>query len=157
MYISINVGLWVFITLLPTLILNSKQKDKPLGYRDYAGWGLWLAGMLIESIADFQKYTFRQNPSNHDKWISSGLWGIVRFPNYLGEMMLWTGLYLSASSTFEGVWEHASVISPLFVVWLLSRLSGIPILERQNLKRWQDNAEFMQYFRNTYRLIPYIY
>ena len=147
----------MFVTLLPTLILNSKQKDKQLGYRDYAGWGLWLAGMLIESIADFQKYTFRQNPANQDKWISSGLWGIVRFPNYLGEMMLWTGLYLSASSTFEGVWEHASVISPLFVVWLLSRLSGIPILERQNLKRWQDKPEFMHYFRNTYRLIPYIY
>ena len=154
---NIAIGLWVFITLLPTLILNSKQKDKQLGYRDYAGWGLWLAGMLIESIADFQKYTFRQNPANQDKWISSGLWGIVRFPNYLGEMMLWTGLYLSASSTFEGVLEHASVISPLFVVWLLSRLSGIPILERQNLKRWQDKPEFMHYFRNTYRLIPYIY
>ena len=113
--------------------------------------------MVIESVADFQKYTFRQNPTNRDKWISSGLWGIVRFPNYLGEMMLWTGLYLSASSSFEGAWEHASVISPIFVVWLLSRLSGIPILERQNLKRWQDNAEFMQYFRNTYRLIPYVY
>lgn len=128
-----------------------------MGYRDYAGWGLWLTGVLIESVADFQKYTFRWNPANRDKWISSGLWGIVRFPNYLGEMMLWIGLYLSASSTFKGGWEHASVISPIFVVWLLSRLSGIPILERQNLKRWKDNTEFMQYFRNTYRLIPYIY
>jgi len=153
----IFAGLWVFVTLLPTLILNAKQEDKPIGYRDYVGWGLWLAGILIESIADFQKYNFRQDPSNKDKWISTGLWSIVRFPNYLGEIMLWTGLYLSASSTFKGAWEYAGGISPIFVALLLTQLSGIPILERQNLKRWKDNAEFMRYFRNTYRLIPYLY
>ncbi len=52
------------MTLLPTLILNSKEEDHPLSTRDYVGWGVWLAGMLIECIADFQKYTFRSNPAN---------------------------------------------------------------------------------------------
>lgn len=57
-------GLWVWLTLLPTLIVNSKREDKELCTRDYIGWGVWLAGMLIESIADYQKYAFRINPAN---------------------------------------------------------------------------------------------
>ena len=57
-------GLWVWLTLLPTLIVNSKKSDTELCMRDYIGWGVWLAGMLVECIADYQKYTFRGNPAN---------------------------------------------------------------------------------------------
>ena len=62
--ILLPVGLWVWLTLLPTLIMNSKRDDKELCARDYIGWGVWLAGMLVESIADYQKYAFRSNPAN---------------------------------------------------------------------------------------------
>ena len=54
----------MWLTLLPTLIVNSKREDKELCARDYVGWGVWLAGMLVESIADYQKYSFRSNPAN---------------------------------------------------------------------------------------------
>ena len=43
------------------------------------------------------------NVPNRDKWISHGLWSVVRHPNYLGEIILWIGLYISASSTFTEV------------------------------------------------------
>ena len=56
--------MWVFLTLLPTLIQNSKQEDTQISTRDYVGWGLWIAGFLIEAIADHQKSTFRANPDN---------------------------------------------------------------------------------------------
>ena len=62
--IFLPAGLWVWLTLLPTLIVNSKREDKELCTRDYIGWGVWLAGMLVESIADYQKYAFRSNPAN---------------------------------------------------------------------------------------------
>ncbi|XP_064389929.1 uncharacterized protein LOC135337854 isoform X2 [Halichondria panicea] len=94
-------ALWIFVTLLPTLILNSKDEDRQLTTRDYCGWSVWLIGMLLESVADFQKYTFRSNPANKDVWISHGLWKYVRFPNYLGEILLWSGMFLSASSSFK--------------------------------------------------------
>ena len=58
------LALWIFVTLLPTLILNSKNEDTPLCTKDYAGWGVWVAGMLLECVADFQKYAFRSNPAN---------------------------------------------------------------------------------------------
>jgi steroid 5-alpha reductase family enzyme len=52
------------MSLLPTLIVNSKREDTELCTRDYIGWGVWLAGMLMEVIADYQKYAFRSNPAN---------------------------------------------------------------------------------------------
>ena len=56
--------MWVFLSLLPTLILNSKKEDKPLTTRDYFGWSLWIFGFLFEVIADYQKSVFRNNPDN---------------------------------------------------------------------------------------------
>lgn len=150
------VALWIFVTLCPTLILNTKRSDKKLTVRDYAGWAVWGAGMLIESIADYQKYTFRSDPANRDKWITSGLWSVVRHPNYFGEILAWLGLCISASSTFTG-WENLASLSPVFVALLLTRVSGIPFLERRALKRWKDNPQFMLHLQNSYRLIPYIY
>lgn len=59
-----HVGLWVWLTLLPTLIVNSKQVDSELCAKDFVGWSLWLMGMLLECIADYQKYVFRGTPAN---------------------------------------------------------------------------------------------
>ena len=56
--------MWVLVTLLPTLMLNTTQREAPLGRRDYIGWGLWLAGMIIEAMADMQKSAFRSNLEN---------------------------------------------------------------------------------------------
>lgn len=52
------------MTLLPTLILNSEQRDEPLGLRDYLGWGIWGLGFATEAIADQQKWLFKGDPDN---------------------------------------------------------------------------------------------
>ncbi len=54
----------MFVTLLPTLMLNESARDRPVGNRDYAGWILWLVGMFFEAIADMQKSSFRSNLDN---------------------------------------------------------------------------------------------
>ena len=64
----------VFLTLLPTLIVNSKQEDTSISARDYVGWGLWTAGFLFETIADYQKSAFRGNPDNA---VSRGFNGFI--------------------------------------------------------------------------------
>ena len=58
------VGVWVFLTLLPTLMVNTKRRDEPLTPRDYTGWLLWTTGFLMESIADYQKSSFRADQNN---------------------------------------------------------------------------------------------
>ena len=57
-------GVWVWVTLLPTLIVNSKHVNGELCMSDYIGWSLWLVGMLLECVADYQKYIFRGESAN---------------------------------------------------------------------------------------------
>lgn len=58
------LALWVFVTLLPTLILNSERRDEPLGPRDYIGWGICGLGFATQAIADQQKWNFKSDPDN---------------------------------------------------------------------------------------------
>ncbi|CAB1329974.1 unnamed protein product [Coregonus sp. 'balchen'] len=146
-------AVWVFMTLLPTLMLNSEQRDEPLGLRDYLGWGIWGLGFATEAIADQQKWLFKGNPDNAGKFIQSGLWGYSRHPNYLGEILQWSGLWLSASSVMKGP-QYASMLSPLFVWFLLRHVSGIPILEKQAMKKWGSDPAFQNYVKNTPLLWP---
>ena len=149
-------AVWIWITLLPSMMLNSKKKDAPLGTRDYTGWALWAAGFFIEALADRQKSVFKSDAENAGKWIQTGLWGLSRHPNYLGEILIWAGLFLPASSVLEGK-EFLSVISPMFATFLLTKVSGIPILERQADKKWGHLTAYQDYKRNTAVLIPYIW
>lgn len=59
-----SVGVWVFLTILPTLIVNTKREDRPITTQDYIGWSMWVTGFLLETIADSQKSSFRANPEN---------------------------------------------------------------------------------------------
>lgn len=144
------------VTLLPTLILNSKQRDTPIGVRDYTGWVMWAVGFFFETIADYQKSSFRNNPQNSGKFINSGLWSLCRHPNYFGEILLWIGLYISASSTFKG-WEYGSVISPVFVWGLVTHVSGVPLLERAGLKKWGSDPAYLKYLKDTPSLMPKLF
>merc|ERR1711976_73654 len=87
--------MWIFVTLLPTLSLNSKRKDHELCVRDYAGWAIWAVGFFFEALADHQKSVFKANAENAGQFITSGLWSISRHPNYFGEILMWLGLYIS--------------------------------------------------------------
>merc|ERR1712045_887489 len=148
-------GVWVFVTLLPTLMLNNEKIDKPLGKQDYLGWALWATGMFFEVVADYQKTAFRNDPSNQGKFITTGLWSLSRHPNYFGEITLWFGIYLSCSSTFRGV-QYLSVISPLFICFLLTRVSGVPLLEKSGMKRWGELPAYKKYLEDVPVLIPFI-
>lgn len=149
-------GVWVLVTLLPTLLLLLKRDSVPLGPRDILGWTLWVIGFLVEVTADRQKSAFKADPENAGRFISSGLWSVSRHPNYFGEMTLWAGLWLSASSTYAGV-EHLSVLSPAFVAFLIAKVSGIPILERTAEKRWGHDAAYVAYRDHTALLVPFLW
>nr|XP_039259036.1 uncharacterized protein LOC120335569 isoform X3 [Styela clava] len=147
-------GVWVLVTMLPSLLNNeSKDRLEPTT-RDYIGWGMFGVGFLTEVIADYQKFTFRSDPDNAGKFISHGLWSISRHPNYFGEILLWSGLFVSASSSFKN-WEWLSIISPLFNYYLLTRVSGIPTLERSGLKRYGHLPAYQDYIKSVPELIPF--
>lgn len=149
-------GVWILSTLLPVLIINYKKDNRPVSQQDYLGWGLWGLGFFLETVADYQKSQFRKDPGNAGKFITSGLWSISRHPNYFGEILMWTGIYVSSRSTFRG-WEHIGVVSPIFLTFLLTKVSGIPLLEAAGMKKWGTDPAYLTYVRNTACLIPFIW
>lgn len=90
------------------------------------------------------------------KFIQHGLWSLVQYPNYLGEIMMWSGIYLSSSTVLRG-WEHVSVISPLFLIFLLTKVSGIPLQEKSAFKRYGGDPAFHEHIKRTPKLIPFLW
>lgn len=148
-------GVWVLVTLLPSLLAVSSPRQRALAARDYMGWGVWAMGFVIEVVADYQKTAFRNDPANKDKFISTGLWSLSRHPNYFGEILLWFGLYVSASSTFS-TWEYLTILCPLLDYLLITRFSGIPMLESYGRKKWGTSPQYQAYVKNTPPLVPFI-
>lgn len=145
-------GLWVLVTLAAGLAAMTSTVDKPLGALAYIGIGLWLFGFTVESVADYQKTQFRKLPENAGRFINTGLWRWSRHPNYFGEIVLWLGLSLVALPVLNG-WQLATMISPIFVYLLLTKISGINLLERQGQQRWGDDPEYLLYQQSTSRLM----
>jgi len=147
-------GLWVFLTMIVVIVINSQADSAPaLGIWDGIGLSMWVLGFGIEAIADNQKTVFNKESNNQGKWIDSGLWAYSRHPNYLGEILLWTGIAFFGISCFTGL-ERVAWISPIFIYILLTKVSGIPILDKRALEKWGDDPEYQKYRDNTPALIP---
>jgi steroid 5-alpha reductase family enzyme len=152
-------GLWVFITLSCALAaLTSASPDvgsapEALGLFAFLGTALWTVGFGIEVVADRQKRAFRRDPANQEKFITSGLWAWSRHPNYFGEITLWLGIAFIAFPALSG-WQYATLISPLFVFVLLTKISGVPMLEARGKLRWGGDPDYRAYVDGTPSLIP---
>lgn len=145
-------GLWVYLTAACALAAMTSTSNPRLGGFAIVGVVLWLAGFAIEVLADTQKSRFRSDPANRERFIASGLWAWSRHPNYFGEILLWLGIAILAFPALSG-WQYATLISPLFVYVLLTRISGIPLLERRAEKRWGGDEAYRAYRDRTPALL----
>jgi len=145
-------GLWVSLTLAAALAAITTTTRRDLGLIGLLGSLLWLLGFGIEVIADRQKSQFRANPQNAGKFINTGLWSWSRHPNYFGEIVLWIGVAIIAAPVLSG-WQWLTLISPIFVVILLTRVSGVPLLEKQADEKWGGQPEYEEYKAKTSTLI----
>lgn len=141
-------GLWVFLTAAAALAAITSTDSKPWGLVGYVGVGVWLIGFSIEVLADTQKSRFRKDPSNAGRFISEGIWSWSRHPNYFGEIVLWSGIAVIAYPALSG-WQYVTLISPIFVFFLLVRVSGIPMLEAKADEKWGKDAAYKAYRNNT--------
>lgn len=146
-------GLWVFLTLLPVLIAVASPQWHSTTVWTLAGAAIWALGFATEVVADWQKRQFRADPANAGKFIQSGLWARSRHPNYAGEIVLWVGIFIMCVPMLAG-WQWLAVLSPLFVTLLLTKVSGVPLLEASADKRWGADAGYLAYKRATPVLWP---
>jgi steroid 5-alpha reductase family enzyme len=148
-------GGWVFITMAAALAAITSMTQRPLGIFVILGVFLWMMGFGIEVIADRQKSQFRMQAENVDNFITTGLWSYSRHPNYFGEILLWLGITVIALPTLVG-WQFVTLVSPVFVAFLLIKVSGVKQLEAQGQERWGDNPDYQHYLANTPVLVPFI-
>ena len=146
-------GLWVAFSLSSALAAITSTIRKELDVFAVIGFLVWLFGFGVEVIADSQKSAFNANSANKDKFIRSGLWSWSRHPNYFGEIVLWIGVMIIAMPILQG-WQWATLISPIFIIILLTRISGVPMLEKRADEKWGGQPEYEAYKANTSVLIP---
>ena len=146
-------ALWVTFTVIAASMTLTSTIHKPLGVWGIVGGLVWLFGFVIEFVADNQKTAFRKAPANKGKFINTGLWSRSRHPNYFGEIVLWIGVMFIAVPVLRG-WQWIALISPLFVTLLLTRVSGVPMLEARADEKWAGQSDYEEYKKNTPVLIP---
>ncbi len=146
----------IFVILLPTIFALLYQRETSLNAFSYVGLFISLFGLIIESIADMQKYVFKNKEENRGKWISSGLWKYSRHPNYLGEILMWVGVFIYVLPYLNDI-SLLTIISPIYIIYLLLFVSGVPTLEKEYAKRYEDNEEYSKYVKNTGVLLPKLF
>ena len=148
-------GLWVSLTLAAALAAVTSTELKELDVFAFIGLAVWVLGFTLEAIADLQKSRFRADPANKGSFITSGLWAISRHPNYFGEITLWTGIAIIALPVLQG-WQFVTLISPVFVYLLITRVSGVPLLEKKAEATWGGQEAYEAYKRRTPVLVPFL-
>ena len=147
-------GLWVFLTLAMALAAITSESKMAIDVFAVIGTLIWIFGFSIEVIADQQKTNFKDDPANKDSFITVGLWSWSRHPNYFGEMVLWIGIAVIAFPVLIG-WQLVALISPIFVIFLLTKISGITMLESRGYKKWKDDPAYIDYLEKTSVLVPF--
>ena len=146
-------GMWVFMCIFPALIVISSFNSEINNYA-IVGTVVWLFGFLFEIVADNQKSNF--NKINKGKFISTGLWSMTRHPNYFGEFILWLGITIASLGYIDN-YRYILLLTPIFVYLLLTRVSGVNLLEEIGEKRWGDSKEYQKYKEKTPLFFPKIF
>jgi steroid 5-alpha reductase family enzyme len=122
--------------------------SRALGVGDLAALGVWLVGMLLESVADAQLARFRRDPRNVDRVMNRGLWRYSRHPNYFGDCVAWWGIGMFALG--QGAWW--SLAGPALMTVLLVKVSGVDLLESTIVAR---RPGYRDYIKTTSAFVPW--
>lgn len=105
---------------------------------------LWIIGFVCESVSDWQLYQFLKN-SAQGQVLTTGLWHYSRHPNYFGEILMWWALWLLSLTSKAGIFALAGIASPLLVMYMLRKVSGVPPVEQE----FDNHPHYQQYKRTT--------
>ncbi len=138
----------LWFVCLPAQLGQFASEPAQLGVLAWIGTAFALTGIAFESIGDAQLRRFRSDPATKGKVLETGLWRFTRHPNYFGDTLTWWGIWLVAAESTPGIWSFAG---PLILTILLTKWSGVPLLEHGMSKTRPDYAD---YVRRTSAFFP---
>ena len=121
-------GMLVVAISAPLQVILGAPAPDDLTWWDAVGTAVFVVGFGFEALGDWQLTEFRRNPANRGRILDSGVWRLTRHPNYFGDATAWWGMFLIAAS---GGWALLTVASPVLMTWLLTSVSGKPMLEHR--------------------------
>lgn len=139
----------LMIVSLPAQLGQIASAPRQFGLLAWLGIAFAVTGILFETVGDAQLRAFRENPANKGKVLDTGLWRYTRHPNYFGDACTWWGIWMVAAETTQGLY---AVAGPIVLTILLTRVSGVPMLEHR-LKKNRPGYE--AYLRRTSSFIPW--
>jgi steroid 5-alpha reductase family enzyme len=139
----------IVLLSLPHLLAMSNP-EPGLGWVEWAGLGVWLAGIVGESAADWQLKRFKAGPGNRGRVCDAGLWRCSRHPNYFFESVIWWGFWLFACGS---PWGWMTIYAPLLILWFLLRVTGIPLTEKCAVE--SKGEAYRRYQRTTSAFVPW--
>lgn len=142
-------GFLALILSLPFIFVGLDTSEE---WSVFEGWAVivWLIGVVGEAIADNQLNQFKSDPKNAGQVCQEGLWYYSRHPNYFFEFIVWIGFFLFSLGTF---WGMFAIVSPILMLFLLLKVSGVPFAEEQALK--SRPQAYADYQRTTSSFIPW--
>ena len=145
-------ALLLFVTCLPAQLgVLASLAPAPIGPLAWAGFALWLTGMVFEAVGDAQLKAFRADPATKGQVLDTGLWRYTRHPNYFGDACVWWGIWLAAAEAGPII-ALASLPGPLFLTFTLTKWSGKPLLEKGLAK---SRPGYSDYIARTSGFIPW--
>ncbi len=141
-------GFLLWIISAPLLASMYYGVEAPMNTFDLIGIVLWSVGFIFEAGGDYQLSHFKKDPTNKGKLLTTGLWQYTRHPNYFGDAAIWWGFGFFSFA----VGSYAPILSTILMSWLLLKVSGVALLER-NLK--QNKPGYEAYIQRTSAFIPW--
>lgn len=139
----------VLVLGLPFFLI-ARNPAKSFHVLEYLCLTIWLLALAGESLADAQLAAFKKNPANKGKVCEQGLWAYSRHPNYFFESCIWIGYFIFACAS---PWGWTSIICPLGILYLLLRVTGVPMAEEQSLRSRGD--AFRDYQKRVSVFVPW--
>ena len=128
-------ALSVVVLGMPFLVVCANHTDH-FSIVEGVGVAVSMLGVFGEAAADAQLRRFKEIRANAGRVCDAGLWRLSRHPNYFFEWTIWIGYWLIACAV--GPWGVATVVSPAIMLYLLLRVTGVPLSEAQSLRSRGD-------------------
>ncbi|MCQ2532123.1 MAG: DUF1295 domain-containing protein [Saccharofermentans sp.] len=155
---GVKIALWISVSAMYVCMVSPVSFRIVSGFTEHSvmtwvGVAISVFGFVFEAIADVQKQMAKKKDPK--RFVDTGLYKIVRCPNYLGEMLFWTGVLLAGIEAYTAAWHWVVAIIG-YVLIIYTMFSGARRLEVRQNRVYKESEEYWKYHDTTPIMVPFI-